>query len=217
MTMEERLKEHIKEYSLENLLDLSLVKACFEDISKVLGIELLLTQRHGETAVEVGNFAAFEPDVVNDPGRKLRVFNRTIGHLYVKMDQASDQELAERIVEHMMLQYEALACDHYRYRETAIYADELEEAVEQEAYRIKRGEHEDALTGLLNKTYMKGRLLEMQETAPAAVICANINDWKFVYDHFGNEESDRLIKTVAGLIRKAVSYTHLTLPTIYTV
>ena len=50
MTMEERLKEHIKEYSLENLLDLSLVKACFEDISKVLGIELLLTQRHGETA-----------------------------------------------------------------------------------------------------------------------------------------------------------------------
>ena len=166
MTMEERLKEHIKEYSLENLLDLSLVKACFEDISKVLGIELLLTQRHGEIAVEVGNFAGFEPDVVNDPGRKLRVFNRTIGHLYVKMDQASDQELAERIVEHMMLQYEALACDHYRYRETAIYADELEEAMEQEAYRIKRGEHEDALTGLLNKTYMKGRLLEMQETAP---------------------------------------------------
>ena len=209
MTMEERLKEHIKEYSLENLLDLSLVKACFEDISKVLGIELLLTQRHGETAVEVGNFAGFEPDVVNDPGRKLRVFNRTIGHLYVKMDQASDQELAERIVEHMMLQYEALACDHYRYRETAVYADELEEAMEQEAYRIKRGEHEDALTGLLNKTYMKGRLLEMQETAPAAVICANINDWKFVYDHFGNEESDRLIKTVAGLIRKEAKEEYL--------
>ena len=209
MTMEERLKEHIKEYSLENLLDLSLVKACFEDISKVLGIELLLTQRHGETAVEVGNFAGFEPDVVNDPGRKLRVFNRTIGHLYVKMDHASDQELAERIVEHMMLQYEALACDHYRYRETAIYADELEEAMEQEAYRIKRGEHEDALTGLLNKTYMKGRLLEMQETAPAAVICANINDWKFVYDHFGNEESDRLIKTVAGLIRKEAKEEYL--------
>ena len=81
--------------------------------------------------------------------------------------------------------------------------------MEQEAYRIKRGEHEDALTGLLNKTYMKGRLLEMQETAPAAVICANINDWKFVYDHFGNEESDRLIKTVAGLIRKEAKEEYL--------
>ena len=45
MTMEERLKEHIKEYSLENLLDLSLVKACFEDISKVLGIELSSAER----------------------------------------------------------------------------------------------------------------------------------------------------------------------------
>ena len=73
----------------------------------------------------------------------------------------------------------------------------------------ERGEHEDALTGLLNKTYMKGRLLEMQETAPAAVICANINDWKFVYDHFGNEESDRLIKTVAGLIRKEAKEEYL--------
>ena len=42
----------------------------------------------------------------------------------------------------------------------------------------------------------------MEETAPAAVICANINDWKFVYDHFGNEESDRLIRTIALLIRR---------------
>jgi len=37
MTMEERLKEHIKEYSLENLLDLSLVKACFEIFPKCSG------------------------------------------------------------------------------------------------------------------------------------------------------------------------------------
>ncbi len=49
----------------------------------------------------------------------------------------------------------------------------------------------------------------MQETAPAAVICANINDWKFAYDHFGNEESDRLIKTVAGLIRKEAKEEYL--------
>ena len=45
--------------------------------------------------------------------------------------------------------------------------------------------------------------------APAAVICANIKDWKFVYDHFGNEESDRLIKTVAGLIRKEAKEEYL--------
>ena len=41
------------------------------------------------------------------------------------------------------------------------------------------------------------------------MICANINDWKFVYDHFGNEESDRLIKTVAGLIRKEAKEEYL--------
>ncbi len=56
---------------------------------------------------------------------------------------------------------------------------------------------------MLNRTYYESRLKEMEETAPAAVICANINDWKFVYDHFGNEESDRLIRTIALLIRES--------------
>ena len=56
---------------------------------------------------------------------------------------------------------------------------------------------------MLNRTYYESRLKEMEETAPAAVICANINDWKFVYDYFeGNEESDRLIRTIALLIRR---------------
>ena len=34
------------------------------------------------------------------------------------------------------------------------------------------------------------------------VLNVNINDWKFVNDHFGDEESDRLIKTIADILKK---------------
>lgn len=83
--------------------------------------------------------------------------------------------------------------------------------MEKELYRVKRGEHDDALTGTLSRTYFINRLKEMENAgiAPAAVICANINDWKFVHDHFGIEESDRLIKTIAGIIRQAAGDEYL--------
>ena len=44
-------------------------------------------------------------------------------------------------------------------------------------------------------------MLERAEIVPVAIICANINDWKYVNDKFGDEESDRLIRTVASIIR----------------
>ena len=37
---------------------------------------------------------------------------------------------------------------------------------------------------------------------PVAVLNVNINDWKFANDHFGDEESDRLIQIVAGILKK---------------
>ena len=204
LSLEQRLKEKITEYSLDNLFDLAMVKEYFQNLHDALGVEFLLTQRHGETAVEVGDFSGFVPDVVNDPGRKVRVQGRTIGHLYTKLVDVSDPELVEHILDNIVDIYANMGEKHYLYRETAIYADELEEKMEKELYRVKRGEHEDALTGTLSKTYFVSRLKDMEEAgvAPAAVICANINDWKFVHDHFGIEESDRLIKTIAGIIRQ---------------
>lgn len=208
-TFQERLREDVKGYRLENLLDLDKVEAYLKDLCEAVGIEALLTQRHGETAVQVGDFGGFVPDVVKEPGRKIRVQNRTVGHLYAKTDRAADTALAERLLDHAADLYTGLCENHYLYRETAIYADELEAAREKEAYRVKRGEHEDALTGVLNRTYYESRLKEMEETAPAAVICVNINDWKFVYDRFGNEESDRLIRTIASLIRREASESYV--------
>ncbi len=38
--------------------------------------------------------------------------------------------------------------------------------------------------------------------APVAVVNANINDWKFVNDHFGDVESDRLIRMIADILKQ---------------
>ena len=77
--LEKRLRENIKSYKLENLYDLEKVQKLFRDLGEAFGMELLLTQRHGETAVAVGDFSDFEPDVETEPGRKIRVAERTLG------------------------------------------------------------------------------------------------------------------------------------------
>lgn len=211
LPLEQRLNENIRDYSLENLFDFSMVEEYFTNLNRALGVELLLTERHGEAAVCVGDFCGFVPDVVNEPGRKIRVQGRTVGHLYARTEKAQDPGLAEKLVDNIADIYANMGGKHYLYRETAIYADELEEKLEKELYRMKHGEHVDALTGTLSKTYFVSRLKEMEESgvAPAAVICANINDWKFVHDHFGIEESDRLIKTIAGIVRREAGTEYL--------
>lgn len=49
------------------------IQRLFCSLCEALGTELLLTERHGEKVVCVGDFSGFEPDVVSDPGRKIRV------------------------------------------------------------------------------------------------------------------------------------------------
>ncbi len=63
---------------------------------------------------------------------------------------------------------------------------------------------EDRLTGLLNKTYFENRMnvIDRAEIVPVALMHVNINDWKYVNEHFGYEESDRLIQIVAAILQK---------------
>ena len=67
-----------------------------------------------------------------------------------------------------------------------------------------QNEREDILTGVYNKIYFESRMniIDRSLVVPVAAINVNINDWKFANDHFGDEESDRLIRIVADLIKK---------------
>lgn len=46
------------------------------------------------------------------------------------------------------------------------------------------------------------KAIDRSEVVPVAVINVNINDWKFANDHFGDDESDRLIKIVADILKE---------------
>ena len=53
---------------------------------------------------------------------------RTIGHLYVKLSSPEAGQKIEAVLDDLAELYSFLGEKQYRFRETAIYADELEEA-----------------------------------------------------------------------------------------
>lgn len=201
--LEKRIKENIKNYRLDHLFDTNMVNARLRHLSELLDIDVLLTDRRGEKTFVTGGFIGFEPDVVNKPGRKIRVAGRTIGHIYVKCNRVPEakQNFVDEIIDSEIVMLAALGEERYLYRETNFYLEELERFYQQE--QTKDGDKEDILTGTFNRTYFEGRIsvLERSEVVPIAVINININDWKYANDHFGDEESDRLIQLVASIVK----------------
>ncbi|MBE5870186.1 MAG: GGDEF domain-containing protein [Lachnospiraceae bacterium] len=208
--LEKRLKDNIKNYSLDHLYDIAGITELLKRLYEVSGICFLLTDRHGERSVMFGSFTGFVPDVVNEPGIKIRVSGRTIAHLYVK--ESADKEIGaefsdasrRKLVNEVAATLTREGSAAFAQMETSLYADELEKMLEKEQYQVKHGEKTDALTGVLNSTYFENRqkVIDRSETVPVGIVCANINDWKYVNDTYGDEESDRLIKVVAGVIKE---------------
>lgn len=203
---EQRIRENIKNYTMDNLYPVDALREHLKALAALTGVELLLTDRHGEKIVSIGNFAGFLPDVVGAPGKKIRVCNRTIAHLYVKTDgvEPGREQAVEDTLNAEVEMFSCLGEEAYRHREYAIYMDELEERLGEKHIQTVNGETKDALTGVSHKFHFEERMRAMDaaEVVPVAVINANINDWKYVNDHFGDEESDRLIKTIAGILKK---------------
>lgn len=203
---EKRIKENMRNYGMENLYSLETLQELCKAVAELAQVEMLLTERHGEKVISVGSFAGFIPDVVGEPGRKIRVYGRTIAHLYVKEDAVPEEKKAvvDRLMDGLADTLSHWGEEAYLHTETSIYMDELEEKVGVQRAQAVRGEKEDVLTGVYHKLYFEGRMkvLDRAEIVPVAVINININDWKFVNDHYGDEESDRLIRTIAELIKR---------------
>lgn len=80
---------------------MEIMKSYLSNLAQVLEINILLTDRHGEKEVVIGDsFLGFHPDVVNDPGRKIRVQNHTVGHLYINpLNKNRDERLIGEMVD----------------------------------------------------------------------------------------------------------------------
>lgn len=203
---DKRIKENIRNYTLANLCDMEIVKRYLTNLAEMLEINILLTDRHGEKEIVIGDsFLGFHPDVVNEPGRKIRIQNRTVGHLYVRqLNSDRDERLMNEMVDGTAELLERLGEEAYLHREGSIYLEELEKQLEDKKHKSSQNEREDILTGVYNKIYFENRMkiIDRSEVVPVAVINVNINDWKFANDHFGDEESDRLIRVVADILRQ---------------
>ena len=82
------------------------------------------------------------------------------------------------------------------------YMEELEG--KDEAKQKEQSSRMDELTGVFANDYFEKRMqiVDRSEVVPVAVIEININDWKYANDHYGDEESDRLIRIIADIVRK---------------
>lgn len=205
-SIDQRIKENIKNYKLENLLLREYVKSKFESLTVLTGAKFYITDRHGEKFLSVGGYEDFTPDVVNEPGIKIRVVNRTIGHVYVDYTEVPEEklEMAKKEISQDVFFIGAFAEEHYLHKEYAFYADELEEKVLSETYRARKVEKEDLLTGVYNQVYFTNRMrvIDRSEVAPVALIHGNINDCKFVHTHYGEEEGDRLITIISTILKE---------------
>lgn len=202
-TFDEQLKENIRGYRSKDLYDLQVVEWQMQGLCDKYGLELMLTDRHGELAVVIGNFEDTTPDVVKNPGKRVRICNHTTGHLYVQT--TGDSGLtpdASNAIDMFIRLLEGWGHQSYMARELDEYREELENKLETGRQKNGGEDRTDVLTGALSKTYFENRLkvIDRAKIAPVALIQANINDWKFFHDNYGIEESDRLISTVAKII-----------------
>ncbi len=205
-SFEQRVKENIKNYSLDKLFDTAAVKACLDDLTALTNAAYLLTDRDGAAAARSEGYEGPLPNVEEEPGIKIRVMDRTVARLYVQTGRTQEelQQRVQKLFSDAAALFAMLGGESYLRKELDQYSNELERQLEKEKYRVTHGDKEDILTGTLNRSYFENRrqIIDRSEIVPVAEICLNINDWKFAYDHFGNEESDRLIRVIAGIIKK---------------
>ncbi len=213
ISLEKRLKDNIRNYTIESLVDWEKYKEQFELIHQIFKVDILMTDRHGDHKLIFGDFRDIRLDLVNEPGIKIRVEDRTVAHIFIRYDsvEVSQKENVKRMMSFLVSTIEKCAALAYYDKEKSNYIDELEEKLDKEKKQATHAQKLDALTGVLNHTYFRNRLkiVDRSQIAPVGALCVNINDWKFVNDHYGNEESDRLIQIVANILQENAKQEYL--------
>lgn len=201
----QQIEQNSKNYSPKDLFDLKTAEAMLTQLNKSFGLDTLMTDRHGSILMTIGDFGDFKPDVVNRPGNKIRVKGRTVCHIYAKYDHVAQEDFdaVNRILGAYIETLEDYCGKSFLASEQAVYIEELEQQLEKDTEQAKYSGQNDPLTGVLNRNHFISHMKELaeREVVPTAVICVNINDWRFVDNNFGEEESDRLIVTVAEILR----------------
>jgi len=205
LSFDERVSQNVKDYDFATLFKTDVVAAYLEKMTGLIGIDILLTDAKGKEILKFGEEG--QPiDANSCTGRKIKVKDRTVAYLYVKKDTIDDTKTdsINALIDETANLMSFIGRQTYLCRESSLYIDELEQELKAADQRRTKLEKIDPLTGVFNLLYFNKRIdiIDRSQVAPVAVIEANINDWKYANDNYGDEGSDRLIKIIADVLRK---------------
>lgn len=202
---EQRIAQNSKNYFPKDLFNLETAKVMLTQLNESFGLDTLMTDRHGGILMTIGDFGGFKPDVVNKPGNKIRVEGRTVCHIYAKYDNVPEDKFdaASRFLGAYIQTIEEYSQKSYVASEQSVYISDLEDQLQKEISHSNHSGENDPLTDVLSRNSFISHMKDLADkgVVPTAAICVNINDWRFVDDNFGEEESDRLIVTVADILK----------------
>ena len=137
--LDKRLKDNIKNYKLDTLYDYDEIQELIKAIYKLTKVDILVTDRHGEKSLAVGEWSGAKINVEEKPGTRIRICNRTMAHVYFKYDNVDEpaRQLVKKLVESTVHTYECMGEKAYIVRELEIYTDELEAKLQKETYQAK--------------------------------------------------------------------------------
>lgn len=198
---ESRIVENIKQYRVDDLLEKEKIKAVFLRPAEAFGMQLLITDRHGEAFLASPKYIENTMDMTSQQADKLRVANRTVGYVYADFSQVAEKDanVVQEWYQAMILLLTDLLVETYLHKEAENYIFESV-TVPSESSQEKT----DSLTGVYNKSYFLSRMkvIERSEVVPVALIQANINDTKFFFDTYGEEAGNRLLCIVADALKQ---------------
>lgn len=197
-TLDVRLKNHITNYDFHSLYEPEKVCSIAKNLCEAICLSMQITDRKGNVILECGD-AKEQSDMSLYSDRKVKVCGRTMLHIYVKSEKSViGSDYAKKLVEDLANSLEELGAERYFHKEAGSYLDEYYKSA------TIHSDKEDALTGVMSQSYFEHRMqiIDRSEVVPVAAIVVNINDWKFANDHFGDEESDRLIALVADILKE---------------
>lgn len=199
--LEKRVKENIVNYTMRMLLGEKELEVFLDSMADILDADIILTGREGNVVVQS---AGADHGIIDDKGRVLIIQGRTVGQLYaVKRTKEPFTPKEEALLDATKELLRKLGRQTFLYKETTLYIDEKENN-QDTGKALYHLEKEDGLTGVFNKFSFEERLqvIDRSQTVPVALLYANINDWKFVNDNYGDDESDRLIQVIAGILKQ---------------
>lgn len=213
--LEQRIRENVKNYSMDSLFLKKYMEEQFRTISDIMQASVYVTDARGNLFLQIDQAAGLQGEIRSEEeqdicreeqGIRLEVCGNAVGIVYYDKSviPQEKQELYARLMQETCMLLMAFAEESYLHKESTLYIEDLKAHMNEERNQILSGAKEDPLTGVFNKTYFTHRMdiVDRSEVIPVAVINVNINDWRYANDHFGEEESDRLIAVIAQILKE---------------